>query len=73
MPFVSKGTGIRTEGVSTAVRGPARETPIRGMAIPLSGKDLSSPAPTESDLDYAGYDMGGQTDETDQLEGIIGE
>jgi hypothetical protein len=37
----------------------------------MSLNDLSSPTPTESDLDYAGYDMGGQ-DQTDQQEGVIG-
>ena len=67
MPFVSKSTADR--GLP-ARRGPPPETPLRGTAVPLSGLDLSSPTPTESDLDYAGYDMG---DQTDQLEGIIGE
>ena len=69
MPFISKGAEQGTEGGLPARRGP----PIRGTAVPVSGKDLSSPTPTESDLDYAGYDMGGQSDQSDQLEGVIGE
>lgn len=44
---------------------------MRNATNPMSLNDLSSHTPTESDLDYAGYDMGGQ-DQTDQLEGVIG-
>ena len=66
MPFVGKSAADR--GLP-ARRGPPSETPLRVTAVPLTGLDLSSPTPTESDLDYAGYDMG---DQTDQLEGIIG-
>jgi hypothetical protein len=69
LEFLNKSANKSTEGGLPGRRGVTGDTPVRNAANPLN--DLSSPTPTESDLDYAGYDMGGQ-DQTDQQEGVIG-
>jgi hypothetical protein len=71
LEFLNKSANKSTEGGLPGRRGVTRDTPVRNAANPMSLNDLSSPTPTESDLDYAGYDMGGQ-DQTDQQEGVIG-